>query len=528
MDKINMSQPKDWLEGLKENFSSDLSSGFVVFLLALPLSLGIAQASGIPPLMGIISAIVGGVLVTFITGCKLAIKGPAAGLIVIVAGAVSEFGGDEIGWKLAAGAMVAAGIVQILFGLIKLGKYVDFFPLSAIHGMLAAIGLIIIAKQVPVLLNTSPELSKGMGPFELFSEIPTFIANLDPSATFIGIVSLLLMIFWPKIKNGFLSKIPAPLVVLLFAIPAGMLFEFSTIKPSYTLVKVGNLIDSIAINADFSGVSHLGIFVKYVVMFALVGSLESLLTVKAIDLLDPFKRKSDPNKDLIAVGIGNTLVAFLGGYPMISEVARSSANIKNGAKTRWANFFHGSFLLIFVLVAYPVLEMIPNAALAAMLISVGINLAHPKEFVHMYEIGKDQLAIFLTTIVFTLVEDLLIGIAAGILLKIVMHLIRGVKMKSLFKSSVVVTNDNDSYVVEINDSAVFSNYLGFKKYIDQIPEGKKITVLLSESVLLMDHSFIDDLYRLQYDYELANGVFLIEGFQEMKPISSHKLSVHIR
>lgn len=519
---INM--PKDWLEGLKENFAADLTSGFIVFLLALPLSLGIAQASGIPPIMGVISAIIGGVLITFITGCKLAIKGPAAGLIVIVAGAVTEFGGGVEGWKMAAGAMVVAGILQIIFGVLKLGKYVDFFPLSAIHGMLAAIGLIIIAKQIPVLLNDNPILSKGEGPFELFYDVPMFISNLDPRASMIGIISLIIMLGWPLIKHKTLSKIPAPLLVLLFAIPTEVYMNFSITEPEYTLVKVGSLIDNIAINANFSGASQIGVFIKYIIMFALVGSLESLLTVKAIDLLDPFKRKSDPNKDLIATGIGNTFVAFLGGYPMISEVARSSANIKNGAKTRWANFFHGAFLLVFALVAYPVLEMIPNAALAAMLIAVGINLTHPKEFVHMFKIGKDQLAIFLTTIIFTLAEDLLIGIAAGIILKLIIHLFRGVHAKNLFKSSVHIKKEHDNYVLTINDAAVFSNYLGIKKHIDGIPDKKHISIELSNSVKLVDHSFLDNLHHFKHDYEREGGTVSIVGLDELVPISNHKLA----
>jgi MFS superfamily sulfate permease-like transporter len=523
-----LDKPKDWVEGLKENFSTDLTSGFIVFLLALPLSLGIAQASGIPPIMGVISAIIGGVIITFITGCKLAIKGPAAGLIVIVAGAVTEFGGGIEGWKMAAGVMVVAGVLQILFGLIKLGKYVDFFPLSAIHGMLAAIGLIIIAKQIPVLLNDNPVLSKGEGPFELFYDIPMFIANLDPRASLIGVVSLIIMLGWPLVKHKGLSKIPSPLLVLIFAIPAGMYMNFSTTEPEYTLVKVGSLIDSLAINANFTGVNQIGVFIKYVIMFALVGSLESLLTVKAIDLLDPYKRKSNPNKDLIAVGIGNTIAAFLGGYPMISEVARSSANIKNGAKTRWANFFHGGFLLLFVLAAYPVLEMIPNAALAAMLIAVGINLAHPKEFVHMFKIGKDQLAIFLTTIIFTLAEDLLIGIAAGIILKFIFHLARGVRFNSLFKSLVETTVEGDNITLIIKNSAIFSNFLGFKKHIEAIPSKKNITVDFSDNVKVVDHSFLADLYRFQQDYIQDGGKLTIEGLEKMTPLSNHKLAVHIK
>ena len=219
--KVKKYIPADGLAGLKENFSSDAISGFIVFLLALPLSLGIAKASEFPPIMGLITAIIGGLLVSLISGSRLTIKGPAAGLIVIVAGAVAEFGqGDNVlGWKLALGAMVVAGFVQILFGVLKLGKLADFFPLSAIHGMLAAIGIIIIAKQIPVLLNDNPLLAKGKGPLELLANIPNFIMNLDYKASIIGIVSLSIMLGWPYIKNRYIKMFPAPLVVLFFAIP---------------------------------------------------------------------------------------------------------------------------------------------------------------------------------------------------------------------------------------------------------------------------------------------------------------------
>ena len=194
--KIKKYIPADGLAGLKENFKSDAISGFIVFLLALPLSLGIAKASDFPPIMGLITAIIGGLVVSFFMGSRLTIKGPAAGLIVIVAGAVAEFGqgNNDLGWKLALGAMVVAGIIQILFGVLKLGKLADFFPLSTIHGMLAAIGIIIIAKQIPVLLNDNPALAKGMGPIELLLNIPKFIINLDTKASIIGVVSLAIML----------------------------------------------------------------------------------------------------------------------------------------------------------------------------------------------------------------------------------------------------------------------------------------------------------------------------------------------
>lgn len=514
--------PADGFAGLKENFIADLLSGFTVFLLALPLSLGIAKASDFPPIMGLITAIIGGVLVSFLAGSKLTIKGPAAGLIVIVAGAVAEFGqGDsELGWHLALGAMVVAGLIQIGFGFLKLGKLADFFPLSAIHGMLAAIGIIIISKQIPVLLNDNPTLAKGKSPIELLANIPNFIAQFDYKATIIGVVSLIIMLGWPYIKNTTIKKIPAPLVVLLFAIPAELFMDFSHTEPPYSLVKIGSLIENLNINVDFSGFAQTGLFIKYVIMFALVGSIESLLTVKAIDLVDPFKRKSNANKDLIAVGLGNTVAAFLGGLPMISEVARSSANVNNGGKTRWANFFHGLLILIFVLLAAPLLELIPNAALAAMLITVGIKLAHPKEFIHTFHIGKEQLIIFLATIFFTLFEDLLVGIAVGMVLNMIIHLYHGTPISSFFKAPTEVSFEGNDYLVTISKAALFTNFLGIKRKLDEIPYGFNVTINF-KNAKLVDNTVLENLEHFIHDYESNGGKVNINGLENHIAFSSH-------
>ncbi|WP_296700448.1 SulP family inorganic anion transporter [Algoriphagus sp.] len=521
--KSKLALPKDGWEGLKENFGADASSGFVVFLLAMPLSLGIAKASEFPPIMGLLTAIIGGIIVSFFMGSRLTIKGPAAGLIVVVAGAVGEFGGGEIGWRLALGAMAVAGLVQVLFGVFKLGKLADIFPLSAIHGMLAAIGIIIIVKQIPILLDVDPSLSKGLSVFGLLGAVPNFLMNLDPKATVVGVVSLIIMMAWPSIKNTKIKKIPAPLVVLLFAIPAELIMDFEHTEPAYALLHIGNFVENVKYNADFGGFAQTGVFIKYVIMFALVGTLESLLTVKAIDLTDPYKRKSNNDKDLIAVGIGNTFAALLGGLPMISEVARSSANVSSGAKTRWANFFHGFFMLIFVLVATPVIEMIPNAALAAMLITVGIKLAHPKEFINTFKIGKEQLAIFLVTIFFTIFEDLLIGIGAGILLKVVIHLINGTPISSFFKAPTIVSFEGDNYLIEINKSAIFSNFLGIKRKLEEIPAGFNVTIDL-KGTKLVDHSVMENLHLFQHEYEDNGGTVKIIGLEKHKPASDHHLA----
>ena len=513
--------PKDGIAGLKENFAADAASGFIVFLLALPLSLGIAKASDFPPIMGLLTAIIGGIVVSLFSGSRLTIKGPAAGLIVIVAGAVAEFGGGEQGWHLALGAMVVAGLVQILFGVFKLGKLMDFFPLSAVHGMLAAIGLIIIGKQIPVFLDVNPILAKGKEPLELFASIPEFIANWDPKATLIGVISLVIMMGWPYIKNPIIKKVPAPLVVLAIAIPAELWMDFQTTEPAYALVHIGNLLDNIKLNASFEGFAQTGTFIKFVIMFALVGSLESLLTVKAMDMLDPFKRKSDANKDLIATGIGNTVVAFLGGLPMISEVARSSANIANGAKTRWANFFHGFFILVFVLLAAHLIELIPNTALAAMLITVGIKLTHPKEFIHTLEKGKEQLLIFLVTIIFTLGVDLLVGIGAGILTEIIVNLFNGKPLKAIFSAPTEVSFTDDAYLVEISDAAVFTNFLGIKRKLEAIPSGFNVTIDLSKTHLV-DHSVMENFEHFKQEYERTGGTVNLIGLGEHKSLSGHK------
>ncbi len=517
--------PADGLAGLKSHGLNDAVSGFIVFLLALPLSLGIAKASDFPPITGLLTAIIGGLVVSFLAGSRLTIKGPAAGLIVIVAGAVADFGGGETGWHMALAAIVVAGVIQILFGVFKLGKLADVFPLSAIHGMLAAIGIIIIAKQIPVLLDINPALTKGKEPLELIAEIPHFITQLDPKATLIGIISLWVMLSWHTIGVKFLKAIPAPLVVLLIAIPAQLIMDFQHTEPEYALVHIGNLLEVIKVNVDFSAVAQTGLFIKYVIMFALVGTLESLLTVKAVDMLDPYKRKSDGNKDLIAIGIGNTLAGIFGGLPMISEVARSSSNVSNGAKTRWANFFHGFFILVFVLFASRYIEMIPNTALAAMLITVGIKLAHPKEFIHIFRIGKEQLAIFLVTIFFTLYEDLLIGIAAGMMLKIVIHLANGASLKTLFRVPVSVSFDDGRYLVEIEKSAVFTNWLGIKNKLEAIPQGMNLTIDLSNT-RLVDHSVMENLHHFEHDYVASGGQVTIVGLHEHKPLSGHKHAAH--
>jgi MFS superfamily sulfate permease-like transporter len=521
MSKHKLNIPKDGLAGLKENFTGEALSGFLVFLLALPLSLGICKASFGPevsPIFGLVTAIIGGVLVSFFMGSRLSIKGPAAGLIVIVSGSVTAFGDGQAGWHLALGAIVVAGIVQVIFGLLKFGNFADFFPTAAIHGMLAAIGVIIMAKQLHLLMGINPATLKGKEPLELLAMLPESVMHENAHMAEIGIACLLILVLMGFVKNQHIKKIPAPLIVLAVSIPLGFALHIKTdgAIANFALVKIGSIGDAFKngfINVDFSGMSsHTGVFIQYVVLYALIGSIESLLTAKAVDGMDPYKRKTNYNKDLWAVGLGNTLSGIVGGLPMISEVARSSANVSYGAKTRWANFFHGLFLLVAILVAVPVIEMIPNVALAAMLVFVGFRLAHPKQFRHMWHVGIEQFIIFVTTVIVTLATDLLIGVGTGIVLELVVNIVQGAKIGNLFKSRVDVKESGNQIEVNVSGDAVFSNYLGLKKRINALPRGKHVHINLSNCNLI-DHTTLYSLNDLKSDYTSEGGEFSYGGFE---------------
>ena len=514
--------PKDGLEGFKQNWKVDAVSGFLVFLLALPLSLGIAKASEFPPAMGVLTAMIGGLFVSFFSGSQLTIKGPAAGLITICAGAVTELGGGAQGWHLALGVIVVASILQIGFGLLKFGSLSDFFPHSAVHGMLAAIGLIIFSKQIHVLLGIDPATLKGLEPIELFERIPDSILHEDPRVTLVGMVSLAIIFGIPMLKFKLFKKIPAPMLVLLVTIPMAWIMDFKHTEPAFDMVKIGNFWETISFNADFSAINSF-VFWKYVLMFLFVNSLESLLTVKAIDSLDPWKRISNSNKDLMAVGAGNALSGLLGGLPMISEVARSSANISFGGRTRWSNFFHGFFLLIAMLLFIPVIEMIPNTALAALLIAVGYRLASPHEFFKTYKIGSEQLVIFIVTIIVTVATDLLIGVGVGILMKFFFHIINGAPLRSLFKARYVLHEYNDFYTINVIDAGIFSNLIGYKKLFRQLKPGRKVTVNFSESKIV-DHSFLEALHHFEEEYVHTGGDVKVQGFDNFKALSNHPLA----
>lgn len=539
--------PKGNLSGFTKYFKFDFVSGFLVFLIALPLCLGISIASGYPPIAGIFTAIIGSVVATTISNSELTIKGPAAGLIVIAVGCIGAFGGDGMagGWtesdmaayQAALAVGVAAAILQIIFGYFRAGILGEFFPISAVHGMLAAIGVIIIAKQIPVALG----VSASGEPLELLKEIPHFIAEANPAIAVIGVTSVLIMFLWPLLGNrvSFAKLIPSPLVVLLVAVPMGMAFDLMH-EHSYVLQehqyqlgenylvampdRVFGMFDSLT-TPDFTALQQPMAW-KWVFMFFIIGSLESLLSAKAIDLLDPWKRKTNMDRDMVAVGAGNLCCAMVGGLPMISEIVRSKANIDNGARTRFADLWHGVFLLVCVAFIPMVLHRIPMAALAAMLIYTGFRLAHPSEFMNVLRIGREQLVIFVVTLVSVLATDLLIGIGIGIATKVGMHLANGVPLRSLFKPEVELTEDDGRTVhLAAYKSAVFSNWIPIRRQIERfgLLERKNVELDLS-AVQLVDHTVMDKLHEMESDFEQQGLTFHVVGLDAHQPFADHKHS----
>ena len=504
-----------------------------MFLIALPLCLGIAMASGFPPVAGILTAIVGGLVVTFLGSASLTIKGPAAGLIVIALGAVTELGmGDPaLGYKRALAVGVMAAVVQIAFALVRAATVGVAMSPSVVHGMLAAIGVIIVSKQAHTMVGVKPEAKE---PLELLAEIPHSLVNANIEILVVGVLALGILILWPQLKASWAKRIPAPIVALAFAIPLGQVFDLDHVHdyhlfahtyhvgPEYLVSLPGSLLDAVAF-PDFS-MAFDPISLKYVVMFSLVGTIESTLSVIAVDSLSPKKEASSLNKDLFATGVGNLVSSMIGGLPMISEIVRSKANIDAGAQSRWSNFFHGAFLLTFVALMPGLLGEIPLAALAAMLVYTGFRLASPTEFRHAKQLGFDQLALFLTTLIVTLATDLLLGVAAGLALKFVLHAVRAKSLRKLFRPTVSSVRHDATIDVKISGAATFITLLSVRKLLVEVPPDVDVVTVDFSDVVLVDHTFLAGVVSMSKEWERASLGFV--GLDALAANTSHPHSTH--
>lgn len=517
---------------MSNHMLANLRSGFFIALIALPLCLGIAIASSFPPVAGLITAIVGGLVVSLIGGCQLSIKGPAAGLIVIVLASVTDLGGGDLalGYKRTLAVGVFAAVLQIIFALLKTARFGRLMPPSVIHGMLAAIGIIIVAKQIHILVGAIPH---GHTTFELLYEIPASIMSINPELAFIGIFTLILMLLMPLISNRLIKSIPPALLALMVVIPLGLFWHLDKshiyrffdhdfkVGPEF-LVNIPNSILGSLAWPDFSILTSLAAY-KYVLMLALVGSVESVLTVIAIDAISN-KEKSDLDRDLLGVGVGNLLCSLIGGLPMISEVVRSKANIDSGATSRASNFFHGAFLLLAISLLAPIIKEIPLAALAAMLMVTGMRLASVGQFSHAYKVGLDQFLLFIATLITTLATDLLIGIIAGVIIKALLHTIRGVKINELFTIKFTAITETNCLKLCINSPAIFTNYLSLQKaIINALKTADLVEINLSQARLI-DHTTLSCLESLKK--ELGNNKIIITGLDQLNPVSNHQLATH--
>ncbi|MCX7408647.1 MAG: SulP family inorganic anion transporter [Planctomycetales bacterium] len=556
------------------SLASDLRSGFMVFLIALPLCLGIAGASGCPPIAGIYTAIAGGIIATLLSNSQLTIKGPAAGLIVIVLGCVADcttFAKDAglsegdaalAAYKMMLAVAVISGLMQIAFGALKGGVLGDFFPSSAVHGLLASIGVIIMAKQLPVAFGVPKEFlmdahGHSFEPLDLIMHLPTALTHFNPLIAVIGITGLIIMFGMPSFFPKLAKRVPAQLIVLIATIPLALFvlhvpfpgaadYTYSAFGGSFTLAAKKHLVNvpldavqtlgtraldltRMVVFPDFSILKQVFAW-KWIALFAIIGSLESLLSSKAVDTLDPLKRKTDLNRDLLAVGVANTVVAFLGGIPMIAEIVRSRANIDNGAKSKFSNMFHGMFLLAAVAFIPTLLNLIPLAALAAMLVFTGSRLAHPREFAHVYHIGREQVVVFVATIIGVLATDLLVGIFIGMGVKLLIHFMHGMPMTSLFRPFLNIEQiDDKTCRIAAGKSAVFSNWLLFRSQIYQygLLQDKNVIVDLSETILV-DHTTMEKLHELSRDFESKGLTLQVIGLDQHLNPSQHPQGTRIR
>ena len=515
--------PSSTFPGLLRHTSRDVAAGFLVFLIALPLCVGISLASGCPPIAGILTAALGGIITPFLSNSELTIKGPAAGMIAIVLGAVTAFTpkmlGDPaaaafVGYRKMLGLAVVSGGLQMVLGALRLGGLGEFFPVPAVQGMLAAIGIVIISKQAHVLLLGS---TVSGGAFQLLAAIPDSFREMHGPSGIIGLSGLALLAAYRSIRLRLVQAVPAPIWLLLLGMPAA----FSLGVPETQLVRLPHSLTGALTTPDFSAIATTE-GLKWILLLTIVGSLESVLSAKAVDLLDPWKRRTDLNKDLTAVGFANLVVALIGGLPMISEIVRSSASRNYGARTRWANFFHALFLLLFVAAVPALLGHLPLSALAAMLVFAGFQLASPTRFVSMYQTGRAEFLVFLATVIATLFTDLLVGICAGVLMQWLL-LAPSIRANP-FKSRYSVERDGHLTRIQLHGPLVFSNWLSMASALRKCDSPLVLDV---SAATVVDHSAMAKISEFQSEWENQGRILSVDGLERLRAASSDPLARRI-
>lgn len=472
-------------EGLFSNIKNDAISGIIVFLIALPLCLGIAQASNAPLFSGLVAGIIGGIVIGALSGSQLSVAGPAAGLILIVVGAI-----EGLGWEVFLCAVIVAGLFQVILGFLKAGAIASYIPNSVIQGMLAGIGLTIILKQIPEALGYDGKGHERMVDADdgfTWDYISSSFNHMETGAIVISLVGLLLLILWTTKPFQKLKLIPSGLIVVILGILINELFKMQGSDLYLGSIHLVNLPIAASFSEfagqfslpDFSG------FGKYMVwetglVIAAVASIETLLCIEATDKMDPQKRYTPTNRELKAQGIGNMLSGLIGGLPITSVIVRSSANIHSGAKSKMASIIHGVLLLVCVGTIPVLLNMIPKASLAAILIFVGYKLCNPKTFIHTYkEGGWTQLIPLVATALAVVFIDLLKGVGIGLAISIVFLLYRNMRVPFYFRKSSYT--HGELIEIKLAQEVSFLNKAGIKMALERIPNGSKVIIDASET-----------------------------------------------
>ena len=479
------------------NLKSDFASGLVVFLVALPLCLGIAMASGAPLFSGIISGIIGGIVVGYLSKSHLSVSGPAAGLTAIILTAITDFGAFDIFLT----SVFLAGIFQLVLGFIKAGSISNYFPTNVIEGMLAGIGVIIILKQLPHAFGYDADFegdqsfSQSNGD-NSFSSLFDVFNHVQLGAIVITVVSLVILISWDKVP--FLKKLKLVPGALIAVVAGIILNEFFIRTGSSMAIANEHLVSlpvpssfeelkGIIVTPNFAGITNPKVWVVGLTI-AIVASIETLLCIEASDRMDEQKRYTDTNIELKAQGIGNMISALLGGLPMTSVVVRTSANNAAGAKSKMSAIIHGVLLLISVLAIPVILNKIPLATLATILILVGYKLAKPATFIHFWEKGKYQFIPFVATLVAVVTTDLLKGVALGIIISIIFILKGNLKRAYSFKKEEYL--DGDIIHIDLAQEVSFLNKAAIKSTLSDIPENSKVIINAQDTVYIA-HDILD-------------------------------------
>jgi len=529
-----MNQKKSTIKDFFQTLPKNIFSGFVVSLIALPLGLGLAMASDAPPIAGIIAAVIGGIMVSILGGSHVTIVGPGNGLVGVLLVAIST-----LGIETAYVAIMCSGVLLLLLGFFRMGTLADFFPSSAIQGMLAAIGLIILGKQFHIMLahkiNRADTIDYLIDiPFTINDAIHYENKGLI-FAALAGILSLAIMLFYSKIRNKYLQLIPAPMWIVILSIGFSYYFEVGLHEPNPIALEymVSGIPSIQKIIADLPTPNFNGIwsfsFWGSVIALTLISSIESLLSIKAVDKLDPEKRRSNVNRDLKALGLATVGSGLLGGLNVVTVIARSSVNVNQGATNRSANFFHALFLVLFIVFFSTQIARIPLPALMAILVYTGYKLASPKVITKMFSIGKEQLIIFFVTLIITLKIGLITGIIAGVLTTFIIHIIinrhfgYGLFFRNLLKPNVLMYKEQGNkanYYVSVKHFCSFINYFRLKKHLDAIPENQD--VILDFSLCnFVDDTVLENVNNYRELFTKRGGHFDVVGLDEHDTETKH-------